>query len=88
MRGAGRGSGAYALYVLACAAWLDGQPGRARRLAEESLACDHAFHDLAGAVLTFDAAVHRALHPRPSPDGRPGIGAAVGEVGPLRGQRA
>jgi predicted ATPase len=45
---------AYALYVLGYAAWLAGEPGRARRLAEESLAIDHAFHDLVGAVLALE----------------------------------
>jgi len=45
---------AYALYVLAYAAWLAGESGRARRLAEESLAIDHAFHDLVGAVLALE----------------------------------
>jgi predicted ATPase len=45
---------AYALYVLAYAAWMAGEQGRARRLAEESLAIDHAFHDLVGAVLTLE----------------------------------
>lgn len=45
---------AYALYVLAYAAWLAGEPERARRLAEESLAIDHAFHDLVGAVLALE----------------------------------
>jgi predicted ATPase len=45
---------AYALYVLAYAAWLAGEPARARRLAEESLALDHAFHDLVGAVLALE----------------------------------
>jgi predicted ATPase len=45
---------AYALYVLAYAAWLAGEPERARRLAEESLAIDHAFHDLVGSVLALE----------------------------------
>ncbi|WP_328461525.1 ATP-binding protein [Streptomyces sp. NBC_00448] len=45
---------AYALYVLGYAAWLAGEPGRARRLAEESLAINHAFHDLVGAVLALE----------------------------------
>ncbi|WNI14657.1 ATP-binding protein [Actinacidiphila sp. ITFR-21] len=45
---------AYALYVLAYAAWLAGEPERARRLAEESLAIEHAFHDLVGAVLVLE----------------------------------
>ncbi|CAG6394467.1 tetratricopeptide repeat protein [Streptomyces cocklensis] len=45
---------AYALYVLGYAAWLAGEPGRARRLAEESLAIDHAFDDLVGAVLALE----------------------------------
>jgi predicted ATPase len=45
---------AYALYVLGHAAWLAGEPERARRLAEEALAIDHAFHDLVGAVLALE----------------------------------
>ncbi|MYS21980.1 Predicted ATPase, partial [Streptomyces sp. DvalAA-14] len=45
---------AYALYVLAYAAWLADEPDRARRLAEESLAIDHVFHDLVGAVLALE----------------------------------
>ncbi|MBY8879882.1 ATP-binding protein [Actinacidiphila acidipaludis] len=45
---------AYALYVLAYAAWLAGEQERARRLAEESLAIDHAFHDLVGSVLALE----------------------------------
>ncbi|WP_237404554.1 ATP-binding protein [Actinacidiphila reveromycinica] len=45
---------AYALYVLGYAAWLSGDPVRARRLTEESLAIDHAFHDLVGAVLALE----------------------------------
>lgn len=45
---------AYALYVLAYAAWLGGEVERARRLAEESLRIDHAFHDLVGAVLSLE----------------------------------
>ncbi|NUS17217.1 MAG: regulator, partial [Streptomyces sp.] len=45
---------AYALYVLGYAAWLDGEPARARRLAEESLAIDHSFDDLVGAVLALE----------------------------------
>jgi predicted ATPase len=49
-----RWSLAYALYVLAYAAWLSGEPERARRLAEESLTVDHTFHDLVGAVLALE----------------------------------
>ncbi|MFI0942123.1 ATP-binding protein [Streptomyces sp. NPDC021020] len=45
---------AYALYVLGYAAWLDGRPDRARRLAEEALAIDHSFDDLVGAVLALE----------------------------------
>ncbi|SEG73562.1 Predicted ATPase [Actinacidiphila yanglinensis] len=45
---------AYALYVLGYTAWLGGDPARARRLAEESLAIDHTFHDLVGAVLALE----------------------------------
>lgn len=45
---------AYALYVLGYAAWLGGEPERARRLAEESLAIDHGFDDLVGAVLALE----------------------------------
>ncbi|MEW2517462.1 ATP-binding protein [Actinacidiphila alni] len=45
---------AYALYVLGYAAWLGGDRAQARQLAEESLAIDHAFHDLVGAVLALE----------------------------------
>jgi hypothetical protein len=45
---------AYALYVLAYASWLADEPDRARRLAEEALEIDHAFHDLVGAVLALE----------------------------------
>ena len=45
---------AYALYVLAYAAWKSGEPERSRRLAEESLAIGHAFHDLVGSVLALE----------------------------------
>ncbi|WP_328917108.1 MULTISPECIES: ATP-binding protein [unclassified Streptomyces] len=45
---------AYALYVLAYAAWLNGDPAGARRLAEESLTISHDFHDLVGAVLALE----------------------------------
>lgn len=45
---------AYALYVLGYAAWLSGDAARARRMAEEALAIDHAFHDLVGAVLALE----------------------------------
>ncbi|WP_405579143.1 ATP-binding protein [Streptomyces sp. NBC_01190] len=49
-----RWASAYALYVLAYAAWLDEDPARARRLAEEALAIEYPFHDLVGAVLTLE----------------------------------
>lgn len=45
---------AYALYVLGYAAWLGGDREQARRLAEESLAINHAFRDLVGAVLALE----------------------------------
>jgi predicted ATPase len=45
---------AYALYVLGYAAWLGGEPARARALAEEALAIDHSFDDLVGAVLALE----------------------------------
>ncbi|WP_438294836.1 ATP-binding protein [Streptomyces sp. HUAS TT7] len=45
---------AYALYVLAYAAWYGGDPDRARRLLRETLAVNHAFHDLVGTVLTLE----------------------------------
>ncbi|MFG2719934.1 ATP-binding protein [Streptomyces sp. NPDC048416] len=45
---------AYALYVLAYAAWYGGDGDRARRLLRETLAVHHAFHDLVGTVLTLE----------------------------------
>ncbi|MEU9116951.1 AAA family ATPase [Streptomyces sp. NPDC048483] len=45
---------AYALFVLAFAAWTGGEGGRARQLLEECLTIDHAFHDLLGAVLAIE----------------------------------
>ncbi len=45
---------AYALYVLAYAAWTHERTDRARELLEECLAIDHAFHDLLGAVLALE----------------------------------
>ncbi|RCH67146.1 regulator [Streptomyces sp. SDr-06] len=45
---------AYALYVLAYAAWHGGDPDRARGLLRETLAVSHAFHDLVGTVLTLE----------------------------------
>ncbi|UZJ32289.1 ATP-binding protein [Streptomyces endophytica] len=45
---------AYALFVLAFAAWSRGEAGRARALLEECLAIDHTFHDLLGAVLAIE----------------------------------
>ncbi|MFE1772243.1 ATP-binding protein [Streptomyces sp. NPDC059008] len=44
----------YAQFVLAYAAWCQGDGGRARTLLEEALAVDHAFHDLLGAVLAIE----------------------------------
>ncbi|OKH98243.1 regulator [Streptomyces sp. CB02923] len=45
---------AYALFVLAYAAWSRGEAAQARALLEECLAIDHAFHDLLGAVLAVE----------------------------------
>ncbi|GAA0479060.1 ATP-binding protein [Streptomyces olivaceiscleroticus] len=45
---------AYALYVLAYAAWTRRDLAGARRLLTECLAIDHAFHDLLGAVLAME----------------------------------
>ncbi|MFJ6751600.1 MULTISPECIES: ATP-binding protein [unclassified Streptomyces] len=45
---------AYALYVLAYAAWTRGESDRARALLEQCLSIDHAFHDLLGAVLAIE----------------------------------
>ncbi|WP_418955996.1 ATP-binding protein [Streptomyces tritici] len=45
---------AYALYVLAYAAWARGELGEARGLLAECVAIDHAFHDLVGLVLAIE----------------------------------
>ncbi|WP_406859734.1 AAA family ATPase [Streptomyces sp. HUAS MG47] len=45
---------AYALYVLAYAAWAGGEHGEARTLLAECIAIDHAFHDLVGLVLALE----------------------------------
>ncbi|MEV5609758.1 AAA family ATPase [Streptomyces sp. NPDC052225] len=45
---------AYALYVLAYAAWADDDLARARVLLEECLAIGHEFHDLLGTVLAVE----------------------------------
>ncbi|CAL9627840.1 hypothetical protein SUDANB145_06002 [Streptomyces sp. enrichment culture] len=45
---------AYALYVLAYAAWSDGDPGTARRLLTVCLGDAHGFRDLLGAVLSLE----------------------------------
>ncbi|MBZ4015754.1 ATP-binding protein [Streptomyces purpurogeneiscleroticus] len=45
---------AYALYVLAYAAWTRGDLPGARRLLTECLVIDHTFHDLLGAVLAVE----------------------------------
>ncbi|MFE7172815.1 ATP-binding protein [Streptomyces sp. NPDC057616] len=44
----------YALYVLAYAAWADGDLPRARALLTECLTGAHAFHDLLGSVLAVE----------------------------------
>jgi predicted ATPase len=44
----------YALYVLAYAAWADGDLPRARALLAECLAGAHSFHDLLGSVLAVE----------------------------------
>ncbi|NEB05239.1 AAA family ATPase [Streptomyces sp. SID13726] len=44
----------YALYVLAYAAWSEGDPARARVLLTDALTCAHAFHDLLGSVLSIE----------------------------------
>ncbi|MGC0404782.1 putative ATPase [Streptomyces sp. SAI-126] len=44
----------YALYVLAYAAWSEGDAARARELLTDCLACAHAFHDLLGSVLSIE----------------------------------
>ncbi|MFJ4788073.1 ATP-binding protein [Streptomyces sp. NPDC088794] len=45
---------AYALYVLAYAAWADGDTSRARALLTDCLGSAHAFHDLLGSVLSVE----------------------------------
>jgi predicted ATPase len=45
---------AYALYVLAYAAWYDGDPGRARELLADCLHDAHGFRDLLGSVLAIE----------------------------------
>ncbi|MGW7432580.1 ATP-binding protein [Streptomyces sp. NPDC054861] len=45
---------AYALYVLAYAAWTRGAHGEARTLLGECITIDHAFHDLVGLVLAIE----------------------------------
>ncbi|MGW0913505.1 ATP-binding protein [Streptomyces sp. NPDC002784] len=44
----------YALYVLAYAAWREGDRVRARELLADCLAGAHSFHDLLGSVLTVE----------------------------------
>ncbi len=44
----------YALYVLAYAAWRDGDPAGARELLTDCLDNAHAFHDLLGTVLSIE----------------------------------
>ncbi|MFJ9817079.1 ATP-binding protein [Streptomyces sp. NPDC101151] len=44
----------YALYVLAYAAWRDGDPVGARELLADCLDNAHAFHDLLGSVLSLE----------------------------------
>ncbi|MFF6834427.1 MULTISPECIES: AAA family ATPase [unclassified Streptomyces] len=45
---------AYALYVLAYAAWTRDAYGEARELLTECVSIDHAFHDLVGLVLAIE----------------------------------
>lgn len=45
---------AYALYVLAYAAWAREEHGEARRLLGECITIDHTFHDLVGLVLAVE----------------------------------
>ncbi|MGW0736558.1 ATP-binding protein [Streptomyces sp. NPDC002851] len=45
---------AYALYVLAYAAWTRGEHGRARELLGECITINHTFHDLVGLVLAIE----------------------------------
>ncbi|MFJ9903056.1 ATP-binding protein [Streptomyces sp. NPDC101152] len=49
-----RWSRSYALFVLAYAAWAEGDPARARALLTECLGSAHAFHDLLGSVLAVE----------------------------------
>ncbi|MFB7274892.1 AAA family ATPase [Streptomyces sp. NPDC056244] len=49
-----RWSRAYALYVLAYAAWARGEHSEARALAAESIAIHHVFNDLVGLVLAVE----------------------------------
>ncbi|MFG2462240.1 ATP-binding protein [Streptomyces sp. NPDC048523] len=44
----------YALYVLAYAAWSEGDAARARELLTDCLTCAHTFHDLLGSVLSIE----------------------------------
>lgn len=44
----------YALYVLAYAAWREGDQAHARELLTDCLAAAHSFHDLLGSVLTVE----------------------------------
>ncbi|MFD3948138.1 ATP-binding protein [Streptomyces sp. NPDC058579] len=45
---------AYALYVLAYAAWTRGEHGEARALLTECVTINHTFHDLVGLVLAIE----------------------------------
>ncbi|MFP3990079.1 regulator [Streptomyces sp. E11-3] len=45
---------AYALYVLAYAAWTRGEHGEARELLRECVRVNHLFHDLVGLVLAIE----------------------------------
>ncbi|MFF3318361.1 ATP-binding protein [Streptomyces sp. NPDC003035] len=45
---------AYALYVLAYAAWVRGDHGEARELLGECVTINHTFHDLVGLVLAIE----------------------------------
>ncbi|MCX4821757.1 regulator [Streptomyces sp. NBC_01142] len=47
-------SRAYAMYVLAYAAWACGDHGRARELLTECITIDHRFNDLVGLVLAIE----------------------------------
>jgi tetratricopeptide (TPR) repeat protein len=44
----------YALYVLAYAAWSEGDAALARELLTDCLTCAHTFHDLLGSVLSIE----------------------------------